>query len=269
MEFIISHQHILRPALFITLFIILGIAEFYIPLSRRKVPRLKQWSTNLSIAIINSLCLKIIIPVLAVGAALYANEYQLGIFNQLQLPYYFVFILSLLLLDLTIYLQHVLFHKVPSLWALHRMHHTEIGLDVSSAVRFHPLEMLLSMLIKMSFIIILGAPVEAVIIFEMLLNALALFNHSNIKLPSSVDKLLRKFIVTPEVHWIHHSPDANETNSNYGFNLIIWDKLFSTYINKPNIEYAQMQQGLRQFGLTRSLTLFELLTLPFMGSSKK
>ncbi|MCP4323146.1 MAG: sterol desaturase family protein [Alteromonadales bacterium] len=207
-------------------------------------------------------------PLLPVGIALYANEHKIGLFNQLDLPYLLVFTLSLLLLDLLIYSQHLLFHKVPFLWGLHRMHHTEIGLDVSTAVRFHPIEMIISMLIKMSFVLLMGMPIEVVIVFEILLNGFALFNHSNLKLPATLDKFLRKLIVTPEVHWIHHSPIKQETNSNYGFNLIIWDKIFSTYIEKPCLGYQQMQQGLHEFGLNKSLTLPQLLIEPFTNFKK-
>ena len=269
MDFLISYQHIIRPSVFVTLFILLAFAELRTPISRRKTSRPVQWSINLSLAIINGIFLKLLMPILAVGSAIYASEHQLGLFNQLQLPYFVVFILSLLFLDLIIYWQHVLFHKVPVLWRLHRVHHTEIGLDVSSAVRFHPIEMILSMLIKMAFVFILGVPVEAVILFEILLNALALFNHSNLKLPVRLDKILRKLIVTPEVHWIHHSPIVKETNSNYGFNLIIWDKLFATYTSKPSVEYKLMQQGLYEFGLVKGLTLYQLLISPFIGNNKK
>jgi sterol desaturase/sphingolipid hydroxylase (fatty acid hydroxylase superfamily) len=263
MDFLISYQHIFRPAAFIGLFVLFAFAEFRSPLSQRKTSRPLQWFTNLALAIINSLLLKLLMPILAVGVAVYAKEHQLGLFNLIQLPDAMSFILALLLLDLIIYCQHVLFHNVPLLWRLHRMHHTEIGLDVSSALRFHPIEILLSMFIKMAFVLILGAPVAAVIVFEILLNGLAMFNHSNLKLPKKVDRLLRKIVVTPEVHWIHHSPIVKETNSNYGFNLIIWDKVFATYISQPSVEHSKMQQGLPQFGLQKSLTFSELLLLPF------
>ncbi|MFT6986647.1 MAG: sterol desaturase/sphingolipid hydroxylase (fatty acid hydroxylase superfamily), partial [Psychromonas sp.] len=243
MNIFIDYQHIIRPAVFVLLFIILAIAEFSHPLAKRKSSRLQQWSINLSLGVINTLSMKLLLPLLAVGAAHYASEHQIGIFNLLNLPSLVVIILSLLMLDLIIYGQHVLLHKIPFLWTLHRMHHTEIGLDVSSALRFHPIEMVLSMVIKIAFVLLLGVPVAAVILFELLLNGLALFNHSNLKLAAKLDNCLRKVIVTPDVHWIHHSHLVKETNSNYGFNLIIWDKLFSTYTAKPSVDYPQMQQG--------------------------
>ena len=143
------------------------------------------------------------------------------------------------------------------------MHHTELGLDVTSAVRFHPIEIIISMLIKIAFVVLLGISVEAVIVFEILLNGLALFNHSNIKIAGPLEKILRKVIITPEIHWIHHSEIAHETNSNYGFNLVFWDKLFGTYIDKPTLNYDVMRQGLREFGFNRPMNLLELLISPF------
>ena len=264
MDLFIDHQEMLRAMFFLLIFCVLAVAEFLFPLSKRKSPRRLQWAINLSLSVINTLCVKIAVPLLAVGAAEYASVHAIGLFNIFEFPILLSFFLSLLLLDLIIYGQHVLFHHVPVLWKLHRMHHTEIGLDVSSALRFHPIEMILSMLIKVAFVLLLGVPVVAVIIFELLLNSLALFNHSNLKLPASVDKLLRKLIVTPEVHWIHHSYKVRETNSNFGFNLIIWDKLFATYIATPSSDYPEMQQGLSEFGLKKSLSLYALLRIPFI-----
>jgi len=266
MNILIDYEHIIRPGVFLGLLIILAGAEFLFPLAKRKCTRLRQWSVNLSIVFIDNLFLNLLLPLLAVGVARYAADHSVGVFNIIDIPYAAAVILSLLMLDLLIYGQHLLMHKIPLLWSVHRMHHTEIGLDVSSAVRFHPVEIIISMLIKMLFVLILGIPAAAVIIFEVLLNALALFNHSNLKLPKGADKFLRKFIVTPEVHWIHHSEIVKETNSNYGFNLIFWDKLFSTYTDKPLLDYPQMRQGLREFGLEKSLSLYKLLTLPFQGN---
>lgn len=268
MDTLQDYQDIIRLTVFCAVFIILAIAEYLFPLAKRKSPRYQQWSVNLSIALINSLSLHLLLPVLAVGAAHYAKVHGIGLFNCLDIPYAVVVILSLLLLDLIIYGQHLVLHKIPLLWTLHRMHHTEIGLDASSAVRFHPIEMIISMLIKMAFVLLLGVPVVAVILFELLLNGLALFNHSNLKLSPAADKCLRKVIVTPEVHWVHHSKIVTETNSNYGFNLIIWDKLFSTYLAKPAVEHSKMQQGLSEFGVKKPLTLFALLASPFTGSKR-
>ncbi len=268
MNILIDYEHAIRLGIFLSLFIILAVVEFLFPLAKRKCCRLRQWSVNLSLAFLASLFLNILLPLLAVGVARFAADHSIGFFNIIDIPYAATVILALLMLDLLIYGQHVLMHKIPLLWSVHRMHHTEIGLDVSSAVRFHPIEIIISMLIKMLFVLILGVPVVAVIIFELLLNGLALFNHSNLKLPKGIDKFLRKFIVTPEVHWIHHSDIAQETNSNYGFNLIFWDKLFSTYRDKPALDYPIMRQGLSEFGVEQSLSLYKLLMLPFQGNKR-
>ncbi|WP_019615393.1 sterol desaturase family protein [Psychromonas ossibalaenae] len=266
MNILLNYEHAVRLGMFLSLFIILAGIEFLFPLAERKCGRLSQWSVNLSLAFLAGLFLNILVPLLAVGVALSAAEHSIGLFNIIDIPYAAAVVFALLMLDLLIYGQHVLMHKIPLLWSVHRMHHTEIGLDVSSAVRFHPIEIIISMLIKMLFVVIFGIPAGAVIIFEVLLNALALFNHSNLKLPKAVDKHLRKFIVTPEVHWIHHSDIAQETNSNYGFNLILWDKLFSTYRDKPAVDYPLMRQGLSEFGVEKPLSLYQLLMLPFQGN---
>lgn len=268
MNSIIEYEYIIRPGLFVGLLIILVCAEFVFPLAKRKCTRVRQWLVNLAMAIIDTVALKLLFPLLAVGVAHHASEHSMGALNVLELPSFVSIILSLLMLDMLIYCQHVFMHKIPLLWKLHRVHHTEIGLDVTSAVRFHPIEMIISMLIKMLFVLLLGVPVVAVIIFEALLNALALFNHSNIKLSVGLERFLRRIIVTPEIHWIHHSERAEEANSNYGFNLIVWDKIFSTYTDKPVLDYPEMEQGLREFGLKESLSLSELLALPFQGGKK-
>ncbi len=269
MNFLSEYEQLLRPGIFLGLLIILAGAEFLFPLAKRKCSRPLQWFTNLSIVVLDSIALKLLFPLLAVGIAQYATNNHIGLFNLIDLNYYVVVILSLLLLDLLIYAQHVLMHKVPLLWRLHRMHHTEIGLDVTSAVRFHPIEIILSMLIKMLFVLILGIPVGAVILFEILLNGLALFNHSNLKLPATLEKFLRLFIITPEIHWVHHSQIVCETNSNYGFNLCFWDKIFSTYNDHPTLSYQKMEQGLSEFGLEKPISLPELLVSPFKDYSNQ
>tara|TARA_R110001583_G_scaffold16561_17_gene67923 strand:+ start:25060 stop:25878 length:819 start_codon:yes stop_codon:yes gene_type:complete len=268
MNTLIENEQTIRPILFISLLVIFSLAEYAFPLAKRKASIMRQWSTNLALVIFSSLLLKISLPILAVGSAQWAQSKGIGLFNYLEFFSHenmtiFTFVLAILLMDFIIYWQHVLMHNVPLLWRMHQVHHTEAGLDVSSAIRFHPLEMFFSMLIKMMFIILLGVPVVAVIVFEIVLNAMALFNHSNIKLPKKLDRLLRKVIVTPEVHWVHHSQIVRETNSNYGFNLIIWDKLFSTYISKPKQDYDVLLQGLKQFNGQQPLNIINLLLIPF------
>lgn len=263
MDFLIADEQNIRLGVFLGLLVFFGILEFLFPLAKRRAGRLSQWFTNMAMTIINTLSMRLILPIIAVGVAGYASENGYGLFNMVAIGYWPTFIVSLLLLDLLIYGQHVLVHRVPMLWRLHRMHHSELGLDVTSSVRFHPIEIIFSMLIKMAFVLMMGIPVVAVIFFEIILNALALFNHSNIKIPKSLEKLLRIIFITPELHWIHHSEIVNETNSNYGFNLVIWDKIFSTYIDKPTLSYDQMRQGLTEFGFEKPLNLIELLISPF------
>lgn len=263
MNFLIENEQTIRLGVFLGLLIVLAMAEFFSPLAKRQTSRPYQWFTNLGIVIVDSLALRVIVPVLAVGTAHYASETNIGLFNIVAINEWAAFILSLFLLDALIYGQHVLMHKIPILWRLHRMHHTELGLDVTSAVRFHPIEIILSMVIKMTFVLIMGIPAAAVIVFEILLNGLALFNHSNLKLPGPLEKLLRVFIITPEIHWIHHSEINSETNSNFGFNLCIWDKIFGTYLTKPTFDYPEMRQGLPEFGFKKPLNIIELLVSPF------
>lgn len=263
MDLLIENEQTIRLTVFIGLLIILAVAEFIAPLAERQVSRPYQWFTNISVVIIDTLTLRLAVPVLGVGVAHYANETNFGILNFFEINEWVAFIISLLLLDVLIYGQHVLMHKIPILWRLHRMHHSELGLDVTSAVRFHPIEIIVSMLIKMAFVLIMGIPVAAVIVFETLLNGLALFNHSNLKLPEPLEKFLRHFIITPELHWIHHSEIGQETNSNFGFNLCIWDKIFGTYLDKPTFDYSEMRQGLPEFGYNKSLNIIELIVSPF------
>jgi sterol desaturase/sphingolipid hydroxylase (fatty acid hydroxylase superfamily) len=263
MNFLIENEQQVRLGVFLSLLFILASAEFVAPLAKRQTPRPVQWFTNITIVILDSIVMRLLFPLLAVGVAHYASETNIGLFNIIVLNEGLVFFISLLLLDLLIYGQHVIMHKIPLLWRLHRMHHTELALDVTSAVRFHPFEIIISMLIKMAFVLIMGIPAAAVIVFEILLNGLALFNHSNLKLASAIEKFLRTFIITPEVHWIHHSEISSETNSNYGFNLCIWDKMFGTYVDKPTLGYSEMRQGLKEFGFKKPLNIIELLVSPF------
>ena len=263
MEFLIANEQNIRLSVFISLLLIFASLEFISPLAKRRAARLSQWLTNISITLINTFAIRFILPIVAVGVSSYAAEHNYGLFNLIHLGVWPTFILSLILLDVLIYGQHVMMHNVPFLWRLHRMHHTELGLDVTSAVRFHPLEIVVSMLIKMAFVLIMGIPIAAIIVFEIILNGLALFNHSNIKLPRPLEHLMRTLFITPEIHWIHHSEIVNETNSNYGFNLVIWDKIFGTYLDKPTLPYKDLRQGLSEFGFDKPLSVFELIISPF------
>ncbi len=194
-----------------------------------------------------------------------AKGHGWGLFNQLQLPYWLVVIISVLLLDLAIYLQHVVFHAIPVLWRLHRMHHTDLDFDVTTGIRFHPIEILLSMGIKLGVVVILGPPAVAVLIFEVLLNGTAMFNHGNVRIWQGLDRVLRWIVVTPEMHRVHHSIIPAETNSNFGFNSPWWDRLFGTYRAQPSAGHLRMTIGIEQFRNIRDLWLDRMLIQPFLG----
>jgi sterol desaturase/sphingolipid hydroxylase (fatty acid hydroxylase superfamily) len=197
--------------------------------------------------------------------AFYAAERGWGLLNNVKVPYWIAVVLSVLALDFVIYLQHVMFHAVPAFWRLHMMHHADLDFDVTTGTRFHPIEILLSMLIKMSAVVTLGTPPLAVLVFEVLLNGTAMFNHGNLKLPLRFDAVLRLFVVTPDMHRVHHSVFPSETNSNFGFNMPWWDRLMGTYRSQPSRGHEGMTIGLNQFRDPALLTLPRILILPFVG----
>jgi sterol desaturase/sphingolipid hydroxylase (fatty acid hydroxylase superfamily) len=215
------------------------------------------------VAVLDTVLGRIVAPTGAVGFALLAEERGWGLFNRVAWPVWLELLLALFLLDLTIYLQHRLFHYVPVLWRLHRMHHADLDVDVTTGARFHPVEILLSLGIKFGVIVALGAPALAVLLFEIGLNATSMFNHSNVRLPSAVERLLRWFVVTPDMHRVHHSVVRRETDSNFGFNFPWWDRLFGTYRSKPEAGHEAMTLGIGQFRDPRELRLDRMLTQPF------
>jgi sterol desaturase/sphingolipid hydroxylase (fatty acid hydroxylase superfamily) len=224
-----------------------------------------RWLSNVGIAVLNTVLLRLVFPTAAVGSAVVARENGWGLLNTIDLPLWLVVLLSIILLDLIIYGQHVLLHRWPVGWSIHQVHHADPGFDVTTGLRFHPIEILLSMGIKILAISLLGAPAVAVLIFEILLNATALFNHSNIALPDSIDHFLRLFIVTPDMHRIHHSVIPAETNSNFGFNLTYWDRLFGTYRAEPMLGQEQMSIGLMEYQQDHRVEqLPGMLILPFL-----
>ena len=233
-----------RLTVFLTLIALLGTAQFYFPRRQTTQPMIKRWRTNFGIVILNSLLVRLIFgALLPVAVAEWAAQESIGLFNTLVSAPVLAILLSIIALDATIYWQHRVFHRVPWLWRLHRIHHYDTDYDLSTALRFHPIEILLSILIKNIAILLIGAPVMAVIIFEILLNGMALFNHANLALPRTVDRVLRKVIVTPDMHRVHHSVLSKEMHSNFGFNLSIWDRLFSSYIAQPKAGHLKMKIG--------------------------
>ena len=262
---ILTHEPMIRLLAFLGVFLIMAVWEAASPRRRRHVPRLLRWSNNLALVALDTALLRIAFPILAVGAAMVAADQGWGLLNLVEPPDWLAILAAVLVLDLAVYGQHVLFHHVPWFWRLHRMHHADLDFDVTTALRFHPLEIMLSMLIKLAMVVLLGAPAVAVVIFEVLLNATAMFNHANLRLPSWLDQRLRLVLVTPDMHRVHHSVRREETNSNYGFNLSIWDRLFGTYRDQPKEGHEAMTIGLEQFRTPRDLWLDRMLVQPLLG----
>ena len=259
----------IRLVLFALIFILIAIWEIRMPRRALTTPKKGRWFNNLSIIAINTVLLRLVFPVLAMGMAQKAQANGWGLLNHFGTPSVIALVVGIVALDLVIYLQHVMFHAVPILWRLHMVHHADLDYDLTTGLRFHPVEIVLSMILKITIIVALGPPVAAVLSFEIILNGMAMFNHGNIKLPLSVDRLLRLFAVTPDMHRVHHSVIIRETNSNFGFNLSIWDRLFETYIAQPSKGHKDMIIGLSQIMDHRRLTLPWLLTLPFIGDLGK
>ena len=260
-----AHEPYIRLATFGGVFIIMAVWEFVVPRRKQAIRRGWRWPNNLGVVATNTLLVRILFPTTAVGLALLAQTRGFGLFNVIALPAWVGVVASVIILDLAIYLQHVLFHAVPALWRLHRMHHADLEFDVSTGLRFHPIEILLSMLIKFAVVAALGAPALSVLIFEVLLNATSMFNHANVRIPLGIDSVLRWLVVTPDMHRVHHSILARETNSNFGFNSPWWDRLFGTYRAQPTAGHEAMTIGIEQFRDSRELWLDRMLVQPFQG----
>ncbi|RLA63833.1 MAG: sterol desaturase family protein [Epsilonproteobacteria bacterium] len=260
----LNNETILRLSFFFGIFGIVALWEIIFPKRPLTQSKWIRWYSNLGIVFFNSIVLRLVFSTTAVGFAYLVKENSLGLFNQYNVSTNVALIASVILLDLAIYLQHVMFHAVPTLWKLHRMHHTDLDYDVTTGARFHPIEIVLSMIIKLSIIFLLGVPPLAVVIFEILLNATAMFNHGNIYIPPQIDKYLRLFIVTPDMHRVHHSVYINETNSNFGFNLPWWDRLLGTYLKEPKDGQLKMTIGIDLFRKSKYLNIYWMLIQPFL-----
>jgi sterol desaturase/sphingolipid hydroxylase (fatty acid hydroxylase superfamily) len=261
----LSYEPYIRLVAFGAVFVLMAAWEFLLPRRRQAIRRTWRWPNNLGIVAVNTVLVRIVFPTTAVALAILAEARGFGLFNVVTLPSWIAVIGSVVSLDLAIYLQHVLFHAVPALWRLHRMHHADLEFDVSTGLRFHPIEILLSMLIKFAVVAALGAPAVAVLIFEVLLNATSMFNHGNVRIPARIDRVLRWLVVTPDMHRVHHSILSRETNSNFGFNLPWWDRLFGTYRAQPAAGHEAMTIGIEQFRDPRELGLDRMLVQPFCG----
>jgi sterol desaturase/sphingolipid hydroxylase (fatty acid hydroxylase superfamily) len=233
------------------------------------ISKTARWFANLAIISFNAALVRLLFPVLPVALALLAQKKGWGLLNYFDAPYWFAVIAGVIALDLVIYLQHVMFHAVPALWRLHMMHHADLDFDLTTGLRFHPIEIVLSTGIKLAAVVVFGPPLLGVLLFEVLLNATAMFNHGNIRIPISIDRVLRFFVVTPDMHRVHHSVVIKETNSNFGFNLPWWDRLLGTYRDQPAAGHQEMTIGLSQFRDAKRLTLPWMLALPFTGEPGK
>ena len=267
-EFVRTHEAAIRLGFFLGTLAAMAAWELIAPRRVLNTSKAARWRANLGMVAIDTLTVRLLVPVTAVGMAVLTEARGWGLLNQLALAQWLTVILGIAALDFAIYLQHVMFHAVPAFWRLHRVHHTDLDFDVTTGVRFHPVEILLSMGIKLAAVAALGPAPLAVVMFEVLLNATSLFNHGNVRLPVKMDRWLRLLVVTPEMHRVHHSIVPRETNSNFGFNLPWWDRLCGTYRDQPGGGHEGMIIGLRQYRDPGHLTLPRLLVQPFSGKTE-
>ena len=263
-ELLLTHEVAIRAGAFCGVLILMVVWEVFAPRRASSVSKIVRWGNNFGLVVFNSILLRLIFPTAAVGVAIFTSEHNWGLLNFFHSPPLISVAISIVVLDFVIYFQHVLMHAIPALWRLHRVHHADLDYDFTTGVRFHPLEIIVSMLIKFVAILILGPPVAAVVIFEVILNASSMFNHGNIKLPAALDRILRLLIVTPDMHRVHHSVEKDESNRNFGFNLSLWDHLFDTYRQQPRAGHERMVVGIQNYRELRDVTSFKgLLLLPF------
>jgi sterol desaturase/sphingolipid hydroxylase (fatty acid hydroxylase superfamily) len=264
------HEPVIRLAAFVLVLIAMAAWELAAPRRALTITRRKRWTTNLGLALLNTLLLRLLMPIAGVGAAEMAADNGWGYFNDIDVPVIVALFGSLIALDFITYLQHVLFHAVPVLWRLHRVHHADLDFDVTTAIRFHPIEMLLSLLVKLATIMALGVPAGAVVLFEVILNAASMFSHGNVRMPVRLERIVRWLVVTPDMHRVHHSVRRPETDSNFDFNLSIWDRLLGTYRAQPVDGHDAMTIGVLNFrDAAHCATLSGALALPFRGALRR
>jgi sterol desaturase/sphingolipid hydroxylase (fatty acid hydroxylase superfamily) len=262
-EAVMEWEPVLRLGVFGGVFAAMALWERFAPRRMLHASRPARWTTNWLIAVLDTAVVRLLFPLAAVGAALDAQAQGWGLFSLLGAPFWLAFAVTLVVFDFAIWAQHLITHKVPLLWRLHQVHHADRDIDVTTAIRFHPIEIALSMLVKIGLVYLLGAPAAAVIAFEVILNGCAMFNHANIRLPRAVDRALRLVIVTPDMHRVHHSVIRSEHDANYGFNLSLWDRLFGTYIPEPSGGHHAMTIGLEPYQTDAPNRLGWSLLLPF------
>jgi sterol desaturase/sphingolipid hydroxylase (fatty acid hydroxylase superfamily) len=260
--FLLGHESVIRFGFFLGTFALMALWEVLAPLRMPGTSKAVRWPNHVMLAAMNIGLVRVLFPLAAVALAVYAGEHGIGLFNIIPVPYLLAFAGSLLALDLAIYLFHLLFHAVPALWRVHRVHHADVDIDVSTGVRFHPIQMMLSVSIKSIVILLLGPPALSVLTFEVLSHAITLFNHGNVRIPAALDRVLRWFVVTPDMHRIHHSIHIAETDSNFGFVLPWWDRMFGTYRAEPAGGQVRMVVGIESFRTDRDLWLDRLMLNP-------
>lgn len=265
-EFVLANEVPIRMGCFFGILAVMALWEVLVPRRSLTVSKPVRWVNNLGLVFFNSFLLRLMFPAAAVGMAAFASSQGWGIFNYYETPFWLAVVVSVVAMDFIIYLQHVMVHAVPALWRLHRMHHADLDFDVTTGARFHPVEILLSMLIKFATIVVLGPAVIAVVVFEVLLNATAMFNHGNVRLPLGLDRLLRWIVVTPDMHRVHHSVEDDEANSNFGFNLPWWDRLLGTYRDQPRAGHTGMTIGIHRYRTPKEVSWVPgMLLLPLRG----
>lgn len=265
-EFLLANEKEIRMAFFFGMLALIGLWELIAPKRALTVSKAVRWTNNLALVFLNSFLVRLLFPAAAVGVAKLASEQDWGLFNYYDVPFWLAVVAAVIIMDFVIYVQHVMVHSIPVLWRLHRVHHADLDYDVTTGARFHPIEIILSMLIKFATILLLGPSIVAVIIFEIMLNATAMFNHGNIGLPKKLDKIVRWLLVTPDMHRVHHSVEDDEANSNFGFSLTWWDRLLGTYREQPRAGQTAMTIGINKFREPKQVAwLPGMLALPFIG----
>jgi len=261
---LIQQEASIRLGFFLSIFALMASWELLAPRRELSIAKGRRWLNNLGLVVVNTLTTRLLFPAAAVGTALWAEQNQIGLLNWLNVSQWpLVILASVVLLDFFIWYQHLLFHKIPLLWRLHRVHHADLDFDITTGLRFHPIEVLLSMCIKAALILVFGFPALGVLLFEIILNGCAMITHSNVKLPQRADALIRKLFVTPDMHRVHHSWRQEEANSNYGFNLAIWDRLFGTYKQDSVDGQLGINFGISERPNPNAIPLNKLLSLPF------
>lgn len=258
----------LRLVVFLGVLLTLAVLEAIFPRRATNQNRMRRWPSNLGVSVVSQMLVRAVVPVTAVAFAVEVTSRGWGLLNWVDAPVMLEIVIAVLLLDLVIYWQHRVFHIVRPLWRLHRMHHADINFDVTTGIRFHPLSILISVALKLAAVFAIGPSVVAVLAFEILLNATSLFNHSNLRIPTRMDRVLRWIVVTPDMHRVHHSTNNTEMNCNFGFNFPWWDRIFGTYLQSPESAHEHMQIGLPDFRAVEESRLDKLLTQPFRGPEK-